>query len=149
MGICPARGAVAFSVQKGQEVSVINTYGKQVVDFWAFNPNDPNDFLSMVHTRTILLKVAVAKGDKLYSTRRKPMFTFVEDTTKGVHDIIWSACDTERYRMQGVKEYHDNCTDNMHTVCRCLLFYLGYSSAQLTIAKQGAQKTIPIFQNRR
>ncbi|OAP59631.1 hypothetical protein AYL99_06929 [Fonsecaea erecta] len=114
MGILPARKAVAVSVKAGQEVKVVNTFGKQVVDFWAFNPNDPNDFLSMVHTRTILLKVALSKGDKLYSTRRKPMLVLTEDTTKGVHDIIWSACDAERYRMQGYDGYHDNCTDNMH-----------------------------------
>ena len=116
MPIIQARRAVAFSVKAGQDIKVINTYGKQVLDFWAFNPNDPNDFLSMVHTRTILLKVALAKGDKLYSTRRKPILTLTEDTTRGTHDLIWSACDAERYRMQGFDGYHDNCTDNMHKV---------------------------------
>ncbi|KIW10584.1 hypothetical protein PV08_11548 [Exophiala spinifera] len=114
MAIIPARKAVAFSVKRGQEVRIVNTHGKQVVDFWAFNPDDANDFLSMVHTRTILLKVSLSKGDTLYSTRRKPMLVLTEDTTKGVHDIIWSACDAERYRMQGFDGYHDNCTDNMH-----------------------------------
>ncbi|EXJ87107.1 glucose 1-dehydrogenase [Capronia epimyces CBS 606.96] len=118
MGILPARKAVAFSVQKGQTVKIINTHGKQVVDFWAFNPHDANDFLSMVHTRTILLKVAISPGDQLYSTRRKPMLTVVEDTTRGVHDLMWSACDAERYRMQGVAGYHDNCTDNMHAALK-------------------------------
>jgi uncharacterized protein YcgI (DUF1989 family) len=117
MGIIPARKSVAFSVKQGQDITVTNIYGKQVVDFWAFNPNDANDFLSMVHTRTILLKIAISKGDSLYSTRRKPILTLVEDTTRGVHDLIWSACDAERYRMQGYDGYHDNCTDNMHKVC--------------------------------
>lgn len=114
MPFIPARKAVALTLRAGQELKVVNTHGKQVVDFWAFNPQDPNDFLSMVHTRTVLRKVALAKGDKVYSTRRKSMLVLAEDTTKGVHDIIWSACDTERYRMQGVQGYHDNCTDNMH-----------------------------------
>ncbi|KAJ5736963.1 polysaccharide deacetylase family protein [Penicillium malachiteum] len=114
IGIIPARKAVAFSVKKGQDINVINTYGKQVGDFWAFNPDDPNDFLSMVHTRTVLVKIALSKGDRLYSTRRKPMLTLIEDTTQGVHDMIWSACDAERYRMQGFNGYHDNCRDNMH-----------------------------------
>jgi uncharacterized protein YcgI (DUF1989 family) len=116
MAIIPARKAVAFSVKKGQDIKVINTHGKQVVDFWAFNPQDPNDFLSMVHTRTILVKVSLAKGDKLYSTRRKHILSLEEDTTKGVHDILWSACDAQRYRMQGYDGYHDNCSDNMHKV---------------------------------
>ena len=117
MGITPARKAVAFLVKKGQDIKIYNSYGKQVVDFWAFNPSDPHDFLSMVHTRTVLLKVSLSKGDKLYSTRRKPMLTLTEDTTKGVHDIIWSACDAERYRMQGHDGYHGNCTDNMRKLC--------------------------------
>ncbi|TVY39928.1 Peptidoglycan deacetylase [Lachnellula subtilissima] len=72
----------------------------------------------MVYTRTGFLKVSLSKGDKLYSTRRKPMLTLTEDTTRGVHDIIWSACDAERYRMQGYDGYHDNCTDNMHKLLR-------------------------------
>lgn len=114
MPIIPARKAVAFEIQKGQIVKIINTHGKQVLDFWAFNPRDTHDFLSMVHTRTIILKVALAPGDHLYSTRRTPMLTVVEDTTRGVHDMIWSACDAERYRMQGYDGYHDNCTDNLH-----------------------------------
>jgi uncharacterized protein YcgI (DUF1989 family) len=118
MGLIPARKATAFSVKAGQNVKVINTYGKQVVDFWAFNPDDPNDFLSMVHTRTILLKVSLARGDKLYSTRRKPILTLTEDTTPGVHDLIWSACDAERYHMQGYDGLHDNCSDNMHKASR-------------------------------
>lgn len=114
MPLIPARKAVAFTVEAGQSIKIINTHGKQVLDFWAFNPSDANDFLSMVHTRTVLRKVRVDAGDKLYSTRRKPMLTLTEDVTRGVHDMIWSACDAERYRMQGVQGYHDNCTDNMH-----------------------------------
>lgn len=112
----PARKAAAVSIKAGQSIKVTNTHGKQVIDFWAFNPDDSNDFLSMVHTRTVLLSVALRKGDSLYSTRRKPILKLIEDTTRGVHDIIWSACDTERYKMQGFEGYHDNCTDNMHAI---------------------------------
>ncbi|KPI42457.1 Peptidoglycan deacetylase [Cyphellophora attinorum] len=118
MGLIPARKAVALRVQKGQTVKIINTHGKQVVDFWALNPDNTSDFLSMVHTRTILLRVAICPGDKLYSTSRKAMLTVLEDTTKGVHDLVWSACDAERYRMQGVTEPHDNCADNFRAAVR-------------------------------
>lgn len=114
MVLLPARNAKALTIGKGQYLKVINTHGKQVVDFWAFNPSDSNDYLSTVHTRTVLLSIALKRGDSLYSTRRKPILTLVEDTTRGVHDIIWSACDTERYRMLGAVGYHDNCADNMH-----------------------------------
>ncbi|KAL1887608.1 hypothetical protein Sste5346_010109 [Sporothrix stenoceras] len=115
MPLIPARKAVAFGVKAGQDIKIINTHGKQVLDFWAFNPKDGHDFLSMVHTRTVLRQVSLNAGDKLYSTRRKPMLTLTTDTTThGTHDIIWSACDAERYHMQGFDGYHDNCTDNMH-----------------------------------
>ncbi|KAG0652599.1 Peptidoglycan deacetylase [Hyphodiscus hymeniophilus] len=114
MGIIPARKAVALSVHKGQQIKIRNTHGKQVVDFWAFNPQDKSDYLSMIHTRTILLKISISADDNLYSTKRKPMLKLVEDTTPGVHDLVWSACDSERYAMQGFVGYHDNCTDNMH-----------------------------------
>ncbi|RFU34252.1 hypothetical protein B7463_g2067, partial [Scytalidium lignicola] len=114
-GIIPARKAAYAQVQKGQCIKVINTHGKQVVDFWAFNPNDSSDHLSMVHTRTVLTKVSLNVSDTLVSTRRKPMLTLVEDTTPGVHDMVWSACDSERYRMQGAQGWHDNCAHNLNT----------------------------------
>lgn len=114
MVLLPARNATAVSIEKGQYLKIINTHGKQVVDFWAFNPQDSHDYLSTVHTRTVLLSIALREGDALYSTRRKPILTLVRDTTRGVHDLIWSACDEERYRMLGAVGYHDNCADNMH-----------------------------------
>lgn len=124
MPVIPARRAVAFPLKAGQDLKVINTFGKQVLDFWAFKSDEPNNFLSMVHTRTVLRKVAISRGDKLYSTRRKPMLTLTDDTSPGVHDLVWAACDAERYRMQGFDGYHDNCSDNLHQVhlIRILLF---------------------------
>jgi uncharacterized protein YcgI (DUF1989 family) len=116
--IIPARKAIAVSIRAGQSIKITNTHGKQVIDFWAFNPNDSHDYLSMVHTRTILLAVTLHVGDRLYSTKRKPMLKVIEDTTRGVHDMIWSACDSERYHMQGFQGYHDNCADNMHSALR-------------------------------
>ncbi|KAI1761485.1 polysaccharide deacetylase family protein [Hypoxylon sp. FL1150] len=114
MAILPARKSAAFPIAKGQYLKVTNTHGKQVVDFWAFNPNDSHDYLSTVHTRTLLISISLRRGNSLYNTRRKPILTLVDDTTLGVHDMIWSACDTERYRMLGAQGYHDNCADNMH-----------------------------------
>ena len=41
-----------------------------------------------------------------------------EDTSRGDHDTLIAACDSERYILLGVKEYHDNCTDNLSRPCR-------------------------------
>lgn len=116
MPIIPARKGVAFSVKAGQDIKIINTFGKQVLDFWAFNSSDTNGFLSMSHTRGITRKMTLMQGDKLYSTRRKPMITLTEDNTHGIHDMIFPACDAERYQMLGFDGYHENCSDNMHNV---------------------------------
>lgn len=117
MVVVSAGTAAAQRLKKGDTISVINTNGQQVVDFFAFSPSDTNVYLSMVHTRTILAKISLRKGDKLYNNRRQPILTMVEDTTTfGVHDMLWAACDVERYRMLGVTGYHDNCTDNVHQV---------------------------------
>ncbi|KLO93517.1 uncharacterized protein LW93_13129 [Fusarium fujikuroi] len=110
----PARQGLALPLKQGQSLQVINTHGKQVIDFWAFNPKDDREYLSMSHTRAMLSSISLRKASKLYSSRRKPILTLVEDTTPGIHDLLFPACDAERYRQLGAVGYHDSCHDNMH-----------------------------------
>jgi uncharacterized protein YcgI (DUF1989 family) len=56
----PARRGVAAHVKHGQVVKVINTSGKQVVDTWAFNADDLDEWLSMEHSRVALMKLVPA-----------------------------------------------------------------------------------------
>jgi len=109
----PARQGRAVRVTAGQRVKVINTHGAQVVDTWAFNGTDLAEHMSMEHTRATLLKLVPEVGDALYSNRRRPILTLVEDTSPGVHDTLLAACDEYRYRLLGCTERHDNCTDNL------------------------------------
>ena len=44
-------------ISKGNRFKIINTYGQQVVDFWAFNINDMSEALSMHHSRSALYKL--------------------------------------------------------------------------------------------
>lgn len=117
MPVIRARKSVAFLLRKNQQLRVSNSNGKQVVDFWSFNTKNPEDFLSIAHTRTRLSKLLLTTGDTLYSSKRKPMLTLMEDTTGGVHDLLWPACDAERYRMQGYDGHHGNCSDNLRNIC--------------------------------
>ncbi|KAF5677117.1 polysaccharide deacetylase family [Fusarium circinatum] len=110
----PARQGRSILLKQGQSLQIINTHGKQVIDFWAFNPKDGDDYLSTSHTRAMLSSISLRKGDKLYSCRRKPILTLVDDTTPGIHDLLFPACDAERYRQLGAVGYHDSCHDNMH-----------------------------------
>ncbi|ENH75720.1 hypothetical protein V3481_000070 [Fusarium oxysporum f. sp. vasinfectum] len=114
----PARQGVAIPLEQGQSLQVINTHGKQVIDLWAFNPKDSHDYLSTSHTRAMLSSISLRKGNNLYSSRRKPIMTLVDDTTPGIHDLLFPACDAERYRQLGAMGYHDSCHDNMHKALR-------------------------------
>src|SRR5579871_6454625 len=106
------RGWAGFLAQ-GTVIKIVNTYGSQVVDTWAFNAAEPDEAMSMEHSRLSLLKVAPMTGDTLVTNRRRPILTLVEDTTPGVHDTLIAACDRYRYALLGCGHDHDNCTDNL------------------------------------
>ncbi len=91
-----------------------------MVDTWAFAREDLNEFMSMEHTRATLVKLMPALGDHLYTNRRRPILTLVEDTSPGIHDTLMAACDDYRYRLLGCTEYHDNCTDNLAAAMKAI-----------------------------
>lgn len=112
--ILPARRGRAFRLAEGEAIKVVNTHGSQVVDAWALAPPDLREHMSMPHTRATLESLRVAVGDHLYSERRRPIMTLVEDTSPGVHDMLFPACDPARYELLGHVGHHDNCRDNFH-----------------------------------
>ncbi|MEI7970030.1 MAG: urea carboxylase-associated family protein [Betaproteobacteria bacterium] len=109
----PARAGRAAFVPRGHYVRVINTHGQQVVDTWAFNRDDPGEFMSMEHTRAHTLTVFPSVGHSLLTNYRRPILTFTEDTSGGMHDTLIAACDRFRYELLGCTEPHANCTDNL------------------------------------
>jgi uncharacterized protein YcgI (DUF1989 family) len=110
--ILPAREGIAVPLRAGERLRIVNTHGGQVVDTWALATDDVRECLSMEHTRTTLGKLVPGAGDHLYSSRRRPLLTLVEDTSPGVHDTLIAACDPERYRLLGVDGYHASCAEN-------------------------------------
>ncbi len=109
----PARHGKATRLRKGLVVKVINTNGQQVVDTWAFNAEDLREFMSMEHSRVAIGRIIPVVGDTLVTNVRRPILTIVEDTSGGIHDTLFAACDRWRYELLGCAEYHDNCTDNL------------------------------------
>jgi len=116
----PARQAQSVRVASGQTIKIINTYGQQVVDTWAFNANDRHEHMSMEHSRARLQKVNPKAGDALVTNKRRPILTLIEDTTAGVHDTLIAACDVYRYELLGAVGYHANCTDNLASALRAI-----------------------------
>jgi uncharacterized protein len=109
----PARKGKAARLRQGQTIKIINTAGQQVVDTWAFNAADLREFMSMEHSRVAIARIIPAVGDALVTNERRPILTLVEDTSGGIHDTLFAACDRWRYELLGCKGYHDNCTDNL------------------------------------
>ncbi len=102
-----------FHLNAGQCVCIVNLEGSQVVDAWAFCQGNINEFLSNEHTRSCLEKLIPGVGDQLYTNQRRPILSITEDTSAGIHDMLLSACDEQRYQLLGHVGYHRNCTDNL------------------------------------
>lgn len=107
-----ARAGRAVRLAAGDRLAVVNTYGTQVVDFWALCLPDATEHLSMVHARSALRRLRPRVGDALVTSRRRAILHLVGDTSPGVHDTLIAACDPERYRQLGVDGHHANCRDN-------------------------------------
>jgi uncharacterized protein YcgI (DUF1989 family) len=110
----PARTGAHFNLKKSQRIKIINPSGNQVVDFWAFPFNKQPTWMSMAQTRSKLMKLRPAVDDILFDTRRGSMLKIVEDSTAGVHDMVFPPCDKWRYTEANI-EGHDSCGGNLRT----------------------------------
>ena len=114
----PARRGKAARLSAGEAIRIINTHGEQVVDTWAFALPGLDEFMSMEHTRSMLVHLMPVLGKPLYTNRRRPILTLEEDTSPGIHDTLLAACDRHRYRLLGCEDGHENCTDNLSDAMR-------------------------------
>jgi uncharacterized protein YcgI (DUF1989 family) len=112
--IVPARHGRAIRLSKGQTIKIVSVHGTQVLDLWAFGASDLSEYLSMEHTRSKNSKIVLSIGDSYVSDRRRPMLTVLEDTSPGIHDTLLCACNSYIYEEAGCREYHRNCSDNLH-----------------------------------
>lgn len=115
-----ARTGHAFHLTKGMTLRIVNTFGFQVVDTWAFRADDATEFMSMEHTRVHSVTPTPVKGTIFRSNRRRPLLEFAQDTSPGVHDWFFAACDNARYEMLGHVGAHDNCADNLRQAMAAL-----------------------------
>jgi uncharacterized protein YcgI (DUF1989 family) len=122
--IAPGAG-LAVTLAQGDALRIVNTFGQQVVDTWALACGDTSEYLSVEHTRRMLMNLFARKGDTLWSNRRTPMLVIEEDTSPGHHDMLLACCDRWLYRHYGCPPGHANCRDTFHEA----LFAAGYESA--------------------
>jgi uncharacterized protein YcgI (DUF1989 family) len=99
--LIPKTTGKAFIVQKGQTLRISQPEGPEVLDFNAFNTDNPREFLGSSTTRG-REGAHVSVGNRLWSCTawNRPMFTIVADTVKHkpsprgtrCHDFLYGRC---------------------------------------------------------
>ena len=121
--IPPSEGR-GFQLSQGQHIRIATPRGQQAADFFAYNANSVDEWLSPNHTWVWTRSIRPREGDVLISRFRRPMLEFIEDGADGVHDMMIAACDQFRYEQLGFEGNHPSCTDNLRTSMQRLGFQI-------------------------
>lgn len=108
--VAPQSGAVARA-NRGELIVVTDVEGQQVGDLWAIDAVDHDRWLSCGHTRDRSERLFPAVGEDFRDQLGEPILRLVGDTSPGVHDMLFPACDPEMYEAVGLAG-HVNCRDN-------------------------------------
>ncbi len=107
------RSGVAFYLDKGQFLKVIDPQGQQVADLLAYNRHDTGEVISSGRTLDYASKIYLSKNDPLYSNRSNVMLEITEDTV-GRHDFLLTPCSAEMFRkIYGDEKPHRGCFGNL------------------------------------
>ena len=109
----PAKSAIRLELERGRRCRVVNTEGGQVVDTWAFNARDFDEYLSMEHSRSANYRLLFEVGDILVSNRFRSMLVIREDSSPGFHDTLHAACSVNSNQFYGSARLRPNCQDNL------------------------------------
>ena len=96
------RSGVAFTLERGQRLTVIDPHGEQVADLLAFNRHDIAEVISSGRSLDYASRLFLTTGDALYSNRSSVMLRIVGDTV-GRHDFLLTPCSADTFRII----YHD------------------------------------------
>ncbi len=109
----PPRSGVAFTLDRGQRLTVIDPKGEQVADLLAFARDDVAEVISSGRTLDYASRIYLTTGDKLYSNRSNVMLEIVEDTV-GRHDFLLTPCSKDTFRIiYGDTDPHRGCFGNL------------------------------------
>jgi uncharacterized protein len=122
----PGYSGRAVPVNRGSLIRVTDICGKQIGDLFALSEENHLEYLSAAVTRAVTWRLFPTIGQCFYTNLRRPILTFLEDTSPGIHDMLFAPCDQLLFEDLGFRGPHANCRDN----------YLD------AIAKAGVQHTI-------
>ena len=109
----PPRSGTAFTMDKGQRLTVIDPRGMQVADLLAFNRADVREVISSGRTFDYAETIYLTKGHQLYSNRSNVLLEIVEDTV-GRHDFLLTPCSKDTFRIcYDDHDAHRGCFGNL------------------------------------
>lgn len=107
------RSGVAFTLDRGQRLTVIDPCGEQVADLVAYNRHDTGEVISSGRTLDYASRIYLTTGDPLYSNRSNILLRIVEDTV-GRHDFLLTPCSADTFRIiYGDTNPHRGCFGNL------------------------------------
>ncbi len=108
--VVPARGRWSRVIDRGETLRIIDTQGKQAVDFLCYNAGDADERYHSPNTMKKAGSIFLSKGNVLYSDRAQPLMTITEDTFGG-HDTIGGCCSAVSNKLlYGIP--HTGCREN-------------------------------------
>jgi uncharacterized protein len=109
----PPRSGTAFTMNKGDLLTVIDPRGEQVADLVAYAQSDHREVISSGRTLDYASRIFLTTGDPLYSNRSNIMLTIVEDDV-GRHDFLLTPCSKDTFRIiYGDEHPHQGCFGNL------------------------------------
>jgi len=91
------RSGVAFALDAGAQLTVIDPEGGQVSDLVAYSLADVREVISNGRTFDYEETISLTTGNKLWSNRSNPMLAIVDDTV-GKHDFLLTPCSEDTFR---------------------------------------------------
>ena len=111
--VIPPRSGAAFTLDRGQRLTVIDPQGEQVADLLAFNRDDLREVISSGRTLDYASRIYLTTGDPLYSNRSRVLLRIEEDTV-GRHDFLLTPCSADTFRIiYGDEHPHRGCFGNL------------------------------------
>lgn len=107
------RSGVAFTLNRGDVLTVIDPKGEQVADLVAYSQTDHREVISSGRTIDYASRLFLTKGNPLYSNRSNVMLNIIEDDV-GRHDFLLTPCSKDTFRIiYGDEHPHRGCFGNL------------------------------------
>jgi uncharacterized protein len=107
------RSGVAFTLNKGDILTVTDPNGEQVADLVAYAQGDIGEVISSGRTLDYASRIFLTTGNMLFSNRSNVMLEIIADDV-GRHDFLLTPCSKDTFRIiYGDTEPHHGCFGNL------------------------------------